>query len=129
MKCRLIVALTFAVVPLVVSGPVFAHHGQAKYDVSEITLTGTVREFQFSNPHAEVLFEVKDSKGNVEKWIGEASSPNMLVRDGWSRNSLKPGDRISASGHPARDGSRVIFLEKLVLPNGRELAPHPRWPA
>jgi hypothetical protein len=129
MKFKLVVPFTFASLALVLSGPVSAHHGQAKYDANEITLTGTVTEFQFSNPHAEVYFEVKDSRGNFEKWIGEASSPNMLVRDGWSRNSLRPGDRISASGHPAKNGSNNIYLEKLVLPNGRSLAPHPRWPA
>ena len=128
MKNKLI-PLVSVVSLFIVSCPVFAHHGQARYDAAEITVTGTVTDFQFSNPHAEVYFEVRDTKGNVEKWVGEASSPNMLVRDGWTRKSLRPGDRISASGHPARDGSRIIYLEKLVLPSGRELAPHPRWPA
>jgi len=112
---------------LSLSIPAFAHHGQAKYGGAEITVNGTVTKFEFLNPHAEVYFEVKDSKGNLERWVGEASSPNMLVRDGWNRNSLKPGDRISVSGHAAKDGSNTIFLEKLVLPDGRELAPHPRW--
>jgi Family of unknown function (DUF6152) len=106
-----------------------AHHGQARYDVTEITVNGTVTEFQFLNPHAEVYFEVKDNDGRVKKWVGEASSPNMLVREGWTRNSIKPGDRISVIGHPAKDGSNNIFLEKLVLPNGQELKPHPRWQA
>jgi Family of unknown function (DUF6152) len=106
-----------------------AHHGQARYDVTQITVNGTVTEFQFLNPHAEVYFDVKDNDGRVKKWIGEASSPNMLVREGWTRNSIKPGDRISVVGHPAKDGSNNIYLEKLVLPNGQELKPHPRWQA
>jgi hypothetical protein len=106
-----------------------AHHGQARYDTTQITVNGTVTEFQFLNPHAEVYFDVKDNDGRVKKWVGEASSPNMLVREGWTRNSIKPGDRISVIGYPARDGSNNIFLEKLVLPNGQELKPHPRWQA
>ncbi len=119
--------LSLAVV-LALSVPAFAHHGQAKYGTGEITVNGTVTRFQFLNPHAEVYFEAKDNKGNIEQWVGEASSPNMLVRDGWNRDSIKPGDRISASGHPSKDGSNSIFLEKLVLSDGRQLAPHPRWP-
>jgi hypothetical protein len=65
MKNKFFILLPVAVILLIFSGPSFAHHGQAKYDATEITVTGTVMEFQFSNPHAEVLFEVKDRKGNV----------------------------------------------------------------
>ncbi len=128
MKHKVVISLAAISAVLGVSGAAMAHHGQAKYGVAEITMNGTVTKFQFLNPHAEVYFDVKDSKGMVEQWVGEASSPNMLVRDGWRKDSIKPGDRISASGHPAKDGSNSIFLDKLVLPDGRELAPHPRWP-
>ena len=129
MRTKLLTLSALLVGCTAASRPMFAHHGAVAYERKSVTLKGTVTKFEWNNPHTVLTLVVKDSKGNVEKWIGEASSPNMLVRDGWSRNSLKPGDRISASGHPARDGSKIIFLEKLVLPNGRELAPHPRWPA
>jgi hypothetical protein len=102
--------------------PALAHHGQASFDESKIfTIMGTVDSFQFTNPHAQVVLNVKDGKGNSEKWIGEGTSPNMLVREGWSRSTIKPGDQISATGHPARSGGNAMRIEKIVLPDGREL--------
>jgi hypothetical protein len=102
--------------------PVFAHHGRATYDETKLaTIMGTVSAFQFSNPHAQLFLNVKDDKGKIEMWVGEGTSPNMLVREGWDRKTIKPGDQITATGHPARDGSYNMRIEKIVLPNGREL--------
>jgi len=102
--------------------PVFAHHGRAAYDETKLaTIMGTVSAFQFSNPHAQLFLNVKGDKGKIEMWVGEGTSPNMLVREGWDRKTIKPGDMITATGHPARDGSFNIRIEKIVLPNGREL--------
>lgn len=102
--------------------PAFAHHGRATYDETKLaTIMGTVSSFQFSNPHAQLVLEVKDDKGNVEQWVGEGTSPNMLVREGWSKRTVKPGDQITATGHPARNGAYSMRIEKVVLPNGREL--------
>ena len=102
--------------------PVSAHHGRATYDETKLaTIKGTVSAFQFSNPHAQLFLNVKDEKGKIEMWVGEGTSPNMLVREGWDRKTVKPGDMITATGHPARDGSNNMRIEKIVLPNGREL--------
>jgi hypothetical protein len=102
--------------------PLFAHHGRATYDETKLaTIMGTVSAFQFSNPHAQLFLNVKDNKGKIEMWVGEGTSPNMLVREGWDRRTVKPGDMITATGHPARDGSYNMRIEKIVLPNGREL--------
>jgi len=102
--------------------PVFAHHGRATYDETKLaTIMGTVSSFQFSNPHAQLFLDVKDDKGNIEKWIGEGTSPNMLVREGWNRKTIKPGDTITATGHPARSGANTMRIEKIVLPSGKEL--------
>jgi hypothetical protein len=104
------------------SYPALAHHGRAVYDATRIfTIMGTVSAFQFSNPHVELFLDVKDDKGNIEKWIGEGTSPNMLVREGWNRRTIKPGDQITATGHPARNGANTMRIEKIVLPNGKEL--------
>ena len=104
------------------SYPALAHHGRASYDVTRVfTIMGTVSDFQFSNPHVELYLDVKDEKGNIEKWIGEGTSPNMLVREGWSRRTIKPGDQITATGNPARNGANTMRIEKIVLPNGKEL--------
>jgi hypothetical protein len=72
------------------------------------------------NPHVQISLEAKDDKGNVEKWIGEATSPNLLVREGWDKNTLKPGDVITVSGHQDKNGSRTLRLMKIVMPDGRE---------
>lgn len=105
-----------------ISQSALAHHGRAGYDATKVfTIMGTVSSFQFSNPHAQLFLDVKDDKGIIEKWVGEGTSPNMLVREGWDRKTIKPGDMITATGYPARDGSNNMRIEKIVLPNGREL--------
>jgi DNA/RNA endonuclease YhcR with UshA esterase domain len=102
--------------------PAFAHHGRATYDETKLaTIMGTVSSFQFSNPHALLILNVKNGKGNIEMWIGEGTSPNMLVREGWDRKTIKPGDTITATGHPARSGANSMRIEKIVLPNGKEV--------
>lgn len=102
--------------------PVFAHHGRATYDETKLaSIMGTVSSFQFSNPHVQLILDVKDDKGNLAEWVGEGTSPNMLVREGWNRRTIKPGDQITATGHPARNGTNSMRIEKIVLPNGREL--------
>jgi hypothetical protein len=80
---------------LMVCGPVFAHHGtNAEYDSTRpITLKGTVTEFEFANPHAQIYFDVKDDAGNVMHWACETGSPGRLIRTGWTRNALLPGTR------------------------------------
>ena len=122
MKGGLFSALAIFAGLLAFSLPVFAHHGQANYDLTKMaTVKGTVTSFEFENPHVLVLLDVKTGNGNVQKWVVEGTSPNMLVREGWNKNTLKPGEQITASGHPARNGSHSMRMEKLVLPNGREL--------
>jgi hypothetical protein len=100
----------------------FAHHGTANYDMTKaITLKGTVTEFRFINPHTLILYDVKSEKGEIEHWQAEATSPNHLVRAGWSKDIVKPGDEINISGFRAKNGSNVIRFEKMVLANGQEI--------
>jgi len=95
---------------LLVSVPVRAHHGNAAYDEEHwVTLTGTVTEFVWSNPHVQIYMDVKDAKGGVVNWAIESQSPGILKRNGWTRDSIKPGDRISVSLTPAKDGAPVGF--------------------
>ncbi len=116
MKPMPFAVVAIAVSLLLVQGPIFAHHSDAPYDLtSEITLTGTVTEFQYTNPHVQILFDVTDEQGNVSKWNSICSSPNHLRRLGWSQDSLKPGDQITISGHPAKDGSNIMTTRKVVL--------------
>lgn len=122
MQKRITACLIAGTAFLGMSHSALAHHGRASYDPTKVfTIMGTVSSFQFSNPHAQLFLEVRNGKGKIERWVGEGTSPNMLVREGWDRKTIKPGDMVTATGHPARDGSNNMRIEKIVLSNGREL--------
>jgi len=123
-KCRF--ALFAALAGLfLVSSPLFAHHGTAAYETTKLTtVKGTATEFKFINPHVEITVEVKDDKGKIEQWLGEANSPNVLSRHGWSKEIIKPGDEITVIGYRAKNGSNTLRLQKVVLSNGQELDPN-----
>jgi len=107
---------------LMVSAPLFAHHGNSAYDMSKTTsYKATVTKFEYSNPHTQVYFDVTDDKGIVEHWVAETTNPAMLNRVGWSRDSLKTGDQVILIANPNKVGARVVFLEKVVFVDGKEL--------
>jgi hypothetical protein len=109
---------------LSLGGSAFAHHGFVSwFDMSKsTTVKGTVTSYDWTNPHAYIYFDVKDEKGAVEKWSAELGALGMLARAGWSRNTLKPGDEITATGNRAKDGKPIMHLDKIILANGQELA-------
>ena len=110
---------------LLISVPVRAHHGATPYDSTKLTtLKGTVSDFQFINPHVELFVDVTDDKGKVETWSGEANSPNVLSRHGWSKDIIKKGDQITVIGNKGKNGSKTLRLQKVILPDGRELDPN-----
>jgi Family of unknown function (DUF6152) len=109
----------------ILSSPLIAHHGTAAYETTKLTtVKGTDTDFKFINPHVEITVEVKDDKGKIEKWLGEANSPNVLSRHGWSKEIIKPGDQITVIGYRAKNGSTTLRLQKVVLPDGQELDPN-----
>jgi hypothetical protein len=112
-----------AVVALLLIGlPLWAHHGNAAYDEKNpITIKGTVTEYAWVNPHVQIYLDVKDEKGGVAHWSVETYSPGKLVRAGWSKDVIKPGDLVSITLVPAKSGAPVGFLHKLVLPDGKVL--------
>jgi hypothetical protein len=104
---------------LIADGPLFGHHSNTIYDMQHtITVQGSVTAVEFINPHVQVRFDVKDSQGKVEKWVGITGPPNALRRAGFDRNTLKPGDQITVDGHRAKDGTTVIEIEKIVKADG-----------
>jgi Family of unknown function (DUF6152) len=126
LKRNLLASIGFVVWVLLTPVPGFAHHGSAAYDLTKVTtVKGTVTDFEFINPHVEIYFEVKDEKGNVEKWDGEAANTLALHRHGWTSKSLKPGDVVTFIGNRAKNGTNVLRLRKVVLPDGAELDPFP----
>jgi len=105
-----------------VTVPAFAHHGGAAYDSSKMTtVTGTVTEFRFVNPHVMIAMDVKNpSTGKIEKWEGELTSPNHLARAGWTKSTIKPGDEVTMAGSALRSGAPAMAIRK-VMKNGEEI--------
>jgi len=115
MKRNLFPVLFAGVVLLLVSGPMFAHHGGAQYDTKHpVTMTGTVTEYMFTNPHVQIHFDVKDETGNTEKWIAETASPQRLFTFGWNAKTLKSGDKITVTGAQLKDGQKIVTVIKVV---------------
>jgi len=107
---------------LVVSAPVFAHHGNSAYDMSKsVPVKATVTKFEYTNPHTQIYYDVTDEKGEVEHWVAETTNPAMLKRVGWSKESLKPGDQVTLFVNPNKVGAKVTFLQKVVFTDGKEL--------
>jgi len=122
MRTRAAVVLTVFGVFLLVSAPVFAHHGTAAYDTTNmVTVKGTVVDFRFINPHVQISFEVKNDKGEIETWDSRLTAPNKLSRAGWDKRTLKPGDAITASGYVAKNDPHNLWITKLIGPSGEEL--------
>ena len=121
MKNRLML-LILAISVLLVPGLVLAHHGQASYDVTQtVTIKGAVSNFKFSNPHCIVSLDVKDDKGQMQQWQGELTSPNHLVRAGWTAQTFKSGDEVTLTGYRAKTGANSMWITKVVLGNGEEM--------
>ena len=103
--------------------PVLAHHsGAAEFDsTKKIDLTGTVTKVEWTNPHAHFYIDVKDANGNVANWNLELASPNVLIRNGWKRNSIKEGDTVRVTGVAAKDSPHLGSASLITLPDGRKL--------
>jgi hypothetical protein len=115
------VSLALQIGLLIVCSPAFAHHSAAPFDTEHaLTLKGTVTNFEWSNPHVFISLDVKDDKGNGEQWRVEGNSPNMLTRVGWKREMVKPGDQLSVTGFPAKNGKKIMRLESIMLANNQK---------
>lgn len=112
-----------ATIAAVAAAPALAHHSANMFDLSKtVEVKGTVKEFHWTNPHSWMVLESPDAAGKAVQWSFEANGPGYLVRNGWKRESLKPGDQISVTANPMRDGSTGGNLVKVVLANGQELS-------
>ncbi len=100
--------------------PLFAHHGTAAFDSSKkVTLKGTVTEWFWSNPHCLLQFDVKGDNGEVVHWIGETQNPVTMVNGGWSKSSFKPGDEVTVTVSPVKNGKPLGRIITVVDPNGK----------
>ena len=107
---------------LLVSFPLFAHHGSAAYEMTKsVSVKGTVTDFQFVNPHVLIFIAAKNDKGEQEKWHGELTSPNPLFHAGWKHDTLKPGDEITLIGAQAKGGAHSLWLTKILGTDGQPM--------
>lgn len=123
MKRKLVLGAVLAVPVFAMSLAAHAHHSFAAFNRQQrVILSGTVKEFQWANPHAWIQLVV--TEGDIEKeWSIEAGSPNMMQRQGWKSTTLKPGDKIGLVMHPMHDGSAVGSLVSVTLVGGKVLGP------
>jgi hypothetical protein len=122
-KSRLVLSVltvaTAAAVPLVAS----AHHAfAAEFDRNQpIEITGNVTKVEWMNPHARIYVDVTDANGATVNWNLEMGSPNGLMRRGWRRDSLKPGDKVTITGWRARNNPLVGNIDDVILPDGTKI--------
>jgi hypothetical protein len=107
---------------LAVSTPLPAHHGSTGYDMEkQLVMKATVTDWLWANPHCFLTYDTTDDKGTVVRWTAEVSNPVDMTKRGWSRRILNPGDQITVTVRPAKNGAPVGQLMKVVLPNGQTL--------
>jgi len=100
----------------------YAHHSFAMFDQSkQLTLKGTVSDFQWTNPHAWIHLDVPNPNGVKDRWQVELNSPNNLKRQGWKSSSIKPGDQVTLVLNPLKDGSKGGLFVSITLPDGTVL--------
>ncbi len=106
------------------TAPALAHHSFAMFDFqASKTVTGTVEQFDWTNPHTFIWLQVPTGAGGASERYGfEGMSPNYLGRRGWSKSTLKPGDKVTVTYHPLKDGSKGGTYQKVQLQDGKELA-------
>ena len=122
MNNRLIAAIFVAAGLLAAGAPLSAHHGNVSFDTSKkFTLKATVTEWFWANPHCFLKFDVRDEKGNIVHWVAETSNPSDMSNRGWSKATFKPGDHVTVTLTPVRNGRPVGRVLEVVLANGQTL--------
>ena len=123
MKVKFLTVLAFTIGASIFFAPLFAHHGNAAYDTDKkVTVKGTVTQWVLSNPHCLLQFDVTDDTGHVVHWIAETENPSTMSRNGWSKEALKPGDEVTVTALPLKNGKPIGRILEVVPPNGQRLA-------
>ena len=122
MRHRTIAIFALAAGLLLVSVPLFAHHGAASFDTTKkVTVKGTVVEWFWANPHCFLRFNAKDENGQTVQWVVETQSGPNIVPLGYTKQTFKPGDEVTVTLTPVRNGKPLGRLLTVVLPNGKTL--------
>ena len=116
MRTKILLAIFFAGLPAL------AHHSFEMFDMSKVfTITGTIKEFQWTNPHTFTWIDVPNDKGGVDTWAIEGMSPNFLGRRGWTKHTLNPGDKVTITIAPLKDGQKGGTFLRCTLADGKEM--------
>ena len=122
MKMRALFIAAVAALAPAAAVPAFAHHSYAEFDTdAKKTISGTVKEFQWTNPHSWLLVNVPDGKGATEQWAVELSSVSLLASRGWRPKTVVPGDKVEVTFHPMRNGMKAGSYMAIKLPNGKTM--------
>jgi len=116
--------LAAALASLLGASAAFAHHSAVMFDdQKEITVTGVVKEFQYTNPHSWLLVDVTNEDGTITTWGFEAEGPSTLTRAGIRRSDFSPGTKVTITGNPMRDGRPAALWVRAVREDGKEFNP------
>jgi hypothetical protein len=122
MSNRLIAVFLAGLGCLIVSRSLFAHHGNAAFDETKyLTITGTVTEWFWANPHCWLKFDVKDDKDNLVHWVAETSNPPDMINRGWTKQMFKAGDKVTVTVLAVKNGRPLGRIRQVVLPAGQTL--------
>jgi hypothetical protein len=116
------VTFALAAAAWIFSPALSAHHGNAAYDTDKtVTVKGSVTNFHWSNPHCLLQFDATDEGGHIVHWIAETENPSTMSRNGWSEKSVKPGDQVTVTMLPLKNGKPVGRIIEVIPPDGQRL--------
>ncbi|MGH9784059.1 MAG: DUF6152 family protein [Terriglobia bacterium] len=122
MKRKIVIHLSLSLGALIVAVPMFAHHSTGNYVTgTTVTIQGTVTEWSWINPHCLLKLDVKTASGEVVHWVTETGAPANMVDGGWRKNSLKPGDQVTVTLRPAKNGKPLGSAVRVEFADGKTL--------
>jgi len=122
LKGKFLMGVALGIGVSIFSLPLFAHHGNAAYDTGKsVTLKGTVTQWVWAFPHCMLQLDVTDDHGQVVQWTTETENPSSMIHFGWTKQSLKPGDQVTVTVVPGKNGKPIGRIVELVFSNGRKL--------
>jgi len=125
-KAKVPIFVPVMVSVLIFSSASWAHHAARQvYEGKSVTLMGVVTDYEWANPHSVLSVAVKDENGKVEQWHAEILPPSEMLRAGWTKESVKPGDEVTLTGRPGKYAQHILWLQYLVTPDGRKLGRNP----
>jgi hypothetical protein len=120
MRTRAWLLFAVAATLLSISLPVFAHHGTSVFDMEKpVTMKGTITEWDWSNPHCLLQFDVKNDAGQVTHWIAETQNPAEMVSHGWGKDAFKAGEEVTVTLWPTKNGKPFGRIKTVLLPSGK----------